>query len=1144
MSLSLKLNNPSEWHLSPASGIGAKGRGRRRAALALDFPDAFLAPGVSVEQVLDATPTTVRRAAGLPMLDLSITPVSGESYAIAIRHASGALTFHGPDVELTQGRRGAVARRTLRFRAPLRSTRTGAQRRGVLGDLAKIIVLKVATKIADATLPVLAATAEAAIWTRAGLSEGWFKVDESSLRTGKLRPAAPTQAGPCGRVLLLLHGTFSHGAAAFKGLVGTDFFARVVPQYGDQIFAFNHFTISKSPEENARKLLEGLSDRTLAFDVITHSRGGLVLRNLAERGAALGAGGSRFNLHHAVLVASPNDGTPLATPERWDQTVGWFANLIEMFPDNPLTFATGFVAEAIVWIAHRLAGGLPGLASMDSAGDAIAELQRPPGPAAAAYSALAANFLPTEGILARMLDVGIDSFFASANDLVVPTEGGWLIDRGSGSPAIPADRIGCFGPGGNFAAHLPAVHHLNFFQRNETAKFLAKAINGEAQGLPEMDPATALPDSRLRRRLSAASQSESARRQAAPPSSPEPRLSAAELELSPVFSDALQITLIAPRANRDEQAGRSNGSGLHPYQLMASYGGARIIEPFTARGGEAGQRWRKIIAMHERIKSYVDGKLGFETPSEDELVQYGIVLFETLFPREVRRLYDVARSRERSGHLNVIFTSMIPWVADKPWEFAFDPDRKTFLATQELHFIRNALTAVPAEVIRPRSGPLRILVAVAQPIGTERLSSEQEETVIRRGFQPLVETGLVEIDVLRSTTPMMLHKWLTPSRSYDVVHFIGHGMFDETSGKGYLLFEDEKGRAVDVDVRNACEILCQREIRLVFLNACETGRGERSGTRTRKADFNRGIAPGLVANGVPAVVANQFSVSDLAATEFAQHFYWALAQGATFGTAAREARIAVNYSTSHDTIDWAVPVVYARDPESRLCRPRAITLEMITSPLVAPSARRATARHQFRVAVWDINHLFPGIERTVARLNAAQPRYGFEVVDISIPMGAWQRYKGGGLQLHANVAARGLNNKRQELAVDFIFCITDKPIMYEDGGERFSNYECWWSDPGQENIIIFSAAYEGLPTDGPGADHAIANAIVQGLTGILADVGTHARGPKNCPLYWNEELDMRLAVQRQSFDARCKQRLKKSIPDDLPALRALLDAFD
>ena len=166
--------------------------------------------------------------------------------------------------------------------------------------------------------------------------------------------------------------------------------------------------------------------------------------------------------------------------------------------------------------------------------------------------------------------------------------------------------------------------------------------------------------------------------------------------------------------------------------------------------------------------------------------------------------------------------------------------------------------------------------------------------------------------MLPRATPASLHAIVQMRQpAFDVVHFIGHGEFDAESQKGFLLFEDATGGQHRVNDRTIREILCQRGIRLVFLNACETGRGG-------QADFNSGVAPALVAGGVPVVVANQFAVLDVSATSFARHFYWSLASGMSVGAAAREARIAVNYSIAGEAIDWAVPVVYARDPERRL----------------------------------------------------------------------------------------------------------------------------------------------------------------------------------------------------------------------------------
>ena len=132
---------------------------------------------------------------------------------------------------------------------------------------------------------------------------------------------------------------------------------------------------------------------------------------------------------------------------------------------------------------------------MNGDGDMIRELQGPPGPPVDLYSALVAKRNPT-GNLARLLDIGLDQFFGSANDLVVPSEGGWRIDR-SGAKFIPGARIGCFGQGGNLPGE--SVTHVNIFAQPGASGFLVKALSGKAQSLTPIDPAMSLPDRRLLR---------------------------------------------------------------------------------------------------------------------------------------------------------------------------------------------------------------------------------------------------------------------------------------------------------------------------------------------------------------------------------------------------------------------------------------------------------------------------------------------------------------------------------------------------------------------------------------------------------------------------------------------------------------------
>ncbi|MGA3090368.1 MAG: CHAT domain-containing protein [Terriglobales bacterium] len=461
----------------------------------------FLAEDSEVAEEFAAQPRPARRGQAVApgALDFSYDLGDGEAAILSIRHPSRALTFHLP---VQSASRGLKQPNQVRFVVPVRSTDVATGRRGLASKAIKAVLIKVGKVAADKAvsfaLPKRVAALEKTTWNKRGLKEGWLKVTSETLARAALAPGKPTSPD---RSLLFIHGTFSNTASAYGALTASAFFDGVKEAYGERIFAFDHFTLSRTPEENARMLLEGLPDQTTTFDVITHSRGGLVLRNLVERGDAFGALARRFKLGRAVLVASPNEGTPLATPQRWGDTVGWMANLLELFPDNPFTTGAAFVANGLVWLARHASGDLPGLHSMDADGEQIAALQSPPGPPAEAYSALVANYNPTGAVLLRMLDTGIDQFFGSANDLVVPTQGGWRVPQARTS-FISAARIGCYGPGGNLSAD--AVTHVNFFSRPETVDFLTRALSGEPQLLKRMDPLATLPDRRLLRERTAA----------------------------------------------------------------------------------------------------------------------------------------------------------------------------------------------------------------------------------------------------------------------------------------------------------------------------------------------------------------------------------------------------------------------------------------------------------------------------------------------------------------------------------------------------------------------------------------------------------------------------------------------------------------
>jgi hypothetical protein len=567
-------------------------------------------------------------------------------------------------------------------------------------------------------------------------------------------------------------------------------------------------------------------------------------------------------------------------------------------------------------------------------------------------------------------------------------------------------------------------------------------------------------------------------------------------------------------------------------RVYASYAGARVTVPMRVHSdrGEDSTKFGGIIHIHERIKNYTNRDSG-SLPDDDEMIAFGSDLFETLFQGDVRRLYDEARSRQHGRKLDFVFTSMVPWIAEKPWEFAYDASRRSFLATEDVHFVRNVLTAIPADIVPARRGPLRILVASAQPVGFGRLSEKQEEEVIRRGFDPLIHAGLAEVVPLARATPSSIHAALSTGK-FSVVHFIGHGAFDDETQEGSLVFENASGGEFRLGERSVREIFCKRGIKLVFLNACQSGSGGR-------ADFNKGVAQSLVSHGLPALVANQYSVLDSSATQFARHFYWALAQGHSVGEAAREARIAVNYSLQGEPIDWAVPVVYARDPNMTIC---ALSEGPAAVPPTAARAmgRRADDTRPIKVAVWDIDNVFPSLLCTLERMTAAQNRFGFELVDLSAPIDAWDldtRAEDGTPYLWAEKLADRLGGVPLELHVNVLVCITRHWMRSDD----YINLYGWWPGSDKPPVLIFSCAgFDDLLVEGPDTDRAIVNALVAVLTGYLSQLESHRRRPKDCPLAYDAERDLNYLTGRQAFDSTCRDKLDERIPKDLPALDALL----
>ena len=291
---------------------------------------------------------------------------------------------------------------------------------------------------------------------------------------------------------------------------------------------------------------------------------------------------------------------------------------------------------------------------------------------------------------------------------------------------------------------------------------------------------------------------------------------------------------------------------------------------------------------------------------------FGMRLFDAIFAPPVgtllRRCLDAV---ERTGEgLRIrLRLNDTPELADLPWEFLYAADLGRFLALSDrspvLRYVEQD-EPISALAVSP---PLTLLAVVCDPGGDfEPLNVEQEWTRLQQAVANAEVGHVLRLERLATPTLSALQDRLRAGEIH-LVHFIGHGYFDEETDEGGLVLLDEAGAGTIVPAKRLAGMVHDHAaLRLVFLNACEGARGGRT--------LFGGVAQKLVQQGVPAVVGMQFEIGDRAAVTLAQEFYESVAAGLPVDTAVAEARKAV-YAAG-DNRAWATPVLFSRSPDNRL----------------------------------------------------------------------------------------------------------------------------------------------------------------------------------------------------------------------------------
>lgn len=281
-------------------------------------------------------------------------------------------------------------------------------------------------------------------------------------------------------------------------------------------------------------------------------------------------------------------------------------------------------------------------------------------------------------------------------------------------------------------------------------------------------------------------------------------------------------------------------------------------------------------------------------------------LYNAIFAKDIghslSRSIEAATQKGERLRIRLRLTG-VPELANMPWEFLYDKGADRFLVlsykTSIVRYLEIA-QSIPPLAVKP---PLRVLAMASSPHGYDALGVEKELNKLEAALGKMPQ-GLVKLERMREATLSALQARLSQGNQYHVFHFIGHGGFDSRTGKSVLVMEDEHHQASFVDGHRLGVVMHNHNsLRLTIINSCE-------GAYVTPNDVFSGVAQGLIRHEMPAVIAMQFEISDIAAITFASGFYEAVARGSQVDAALLDARLAI--FAAANGVEWGTPVLYLR----------------------------------------------------------------------------------------------------------------------------------------------------------------------------------------------------------------------------------------
>jgi hypothetical protein len=330
-------------------------------------------------------------------------------------------------------------------------------------------------------------------------------------------------------------------------------------------------------------------------------------------------------------------------------------------------------------------------------------------------------------------------------------------------------------------------------------------------------------------------------------------------------------------------------------------------------------------------RGYLDPDLLNWAPTIDPQADGERLLRSLLAGEQLVSAWAQARGTHATRRLRLRIDASAPQLHALPWELLGETNanglRHVLSASAATPFSRYLAGAwQPGAPILQR--PIRMLVAIANPanlqadFGLDPIDPDREWEVLKaatagldvqmecfppRGAQETRDHTHLDQELIPCTLAALERKL---QEGFHILHIVGHGAFADDEAVLYLA--DDDNRVQLVGDQKIAEMLARQiadatqatddKLRLVFLASCSTA------TRS-PADAFRGLAPKLVAAGVPAVVAMQAPVPLETAQAFGSAFYRQLLRHGQVDLACNEARSAL---LTADLPGAAIPVLFMR----------------------------------------------------------------------------------------------------------------------------------------------------------------------------------------------------------------------------------------